>query len=58
MPVFSGGFDVSKTILSLDTELKQQKIRAQTIKSYEFEPLVSKSGNDNSHNPPVYSASP
>lgn len=56
MPVFSGGFDGAKTILSLDTESKQLKIRMQTFKSHEFVP-VSKFGNDNSHNPSVYSAS-
>lgn len=57
MPVFSGGFGGSKTIQSLDTELKHLKIRMQTIKSHESEPPVSKSGNDNSHNLAVYSAS-
>ena len=38
MPVFPGGFDGSKTILSLDTELKQLKNRMQTFKSHESEP--------------------
>ncbi len=44
MPVFSGGFDGPKTIQSLDTELKQLKIRTQTIKSYEFEPRCPSPG--------------